>query len=92
VAVRSRAADRHAEVQRLAAAGGTIAGIARRLGVTCIMVRRYLFADAPPERAYPPRPSMLDPYEPHPYEPPPRRRGGSAAPGRPGRRGSASRT
>ena len=58
-------AARHAEIKRLAAEGGTIAGIARRLGVTRTMVRRYLSADAPPERDYPPRRSILDPYEPY---------------------------
>lgn len=61
---RRTVAARHAEIQRLAAAGGTIAGIARQLGVTRMMVRRYRFADAPPERDSPRRPSMLDSYEP----------------------------
>lgn len=63
--VRRRATEVHAEVQRLAAEGATISGIARQLGVTRTMVRRYLFADAPPERAYARRRSGLDPYEPH---------------------------
>jgi transposase len=63
--VRRQAAEFHAEVQRLAAEGGTISGIARRLGVTRTMVRRYLFADAPPEREYARRRSRLDPYEPY---------------------------
>jgi transposase len=63
--VRRRASERHAEIQRLAAAGGTILGIARRLGVTRTMVRRYLFADAPPERDHPRRPSILDRHEPY---------------------------
>jgi len=62
---RHRTAERHAEIQRLAAAGGTILGIARRLGVTRTMVRRYRFADAPPQRDYARRPRRLDPYEPH---------------------------
>ncbi len=63
--VRREVAARHAEIRRLAAKGGTIAGIARQLGVTRTMVRRYRSADAPPERDYPPRRSILDPYEPH---------------------------
>jgi transposase len=63
--VRLRAAAFHAEIQRLAAEGGTIAGMARHLGVTRTMVRRYLFADAPPEREYARRRSRLDPYEPY---------------------------
>ena len=63
--VRRQVAARHAEIQRLAAQGGTIAGIARQLGVTRTMVRRYRSADAPPERDYPPRPGILDPYEPY---------------------------
>jgi transposase len=63
--VRLRAAEFHAEIQRLAAEGGTIAGMARHLGVTRTMVRRYLFADAPPEREYARRRSRLDPYEPY---------------------------
>ena len=64
-AVRRRAADFHAEVQRLAADGETISGIARQLGVTRTMVRRYLFADAPPEREHARRRSRLDPHEPY---------------------------
>jgi transposase len=63
--VRRRSAEFHAEVQRLAADGGTISGMARHLGVTRTMVRRYLFADAPPEREHGRRRSRLDPYEPH---------------------------
>jgi transposase len=63
--VRRRTTDFHAEVQRLAAEGATISGIARQLGVTRTMVRRYLFADAPPEREYARRRSGLDPYEPY---------------------------
>jgi transposase len=63
--VRRRAAEFHAEVQHLATEGTTISGIARQLGVTRTMVRRYLFADAPPEREYARRRSRLDPYEPH---------------------------
>jgi transposase len=62
---RRRAAERHAEIQRLAAAGGTILGIARRLGVTRTMVRRSRFADAPPERDYPRRRRLLDRHEPY---------------------------
>ena len=62
---RRRAAERYAEIQRLAAGGGSILGIARRLGVTRTMVRRYLFADAPPERDYPRRRGLLDRYEPY---------------------------
>ena len=60
--LRLRAAEIHAEVHRRAADGGTISGIARDLGVTRTMARRYLFADAPPEREYAQRPSGLDPY------------------------------
>jgi len=60
--LRLRAAEIHAEIHRRAADGGTILGIARDLGVTRTMVRRYLFADAPPEREYAQRPSGLDPY------------------------------
>ena len=63
--LRLRAAEIHAEIHRRAADGGTISGIARQLGVTRTMVRRYLFADAPPEREYTRRRSGLDPYEPH---------------------------
>jgi transposase len=63
--LRRRAAELHAQVQRLAADGGTILGIARELGVTRTTVRRYLFADAPPEREYAQRQSGLDSYEPH---------------------------
>jgi transposase len=65
VTVRHRAAEFHAEVQRLAADGGTISGIARHLGVTRTMVGRYLFADAPPEREHARRRSRLDPHEPY---------------------------
>src|SRR5688500_14710368 len=50
---------------RLTAAGGTISGIAWHLGVTRTMVRRYRFADAPPEREYARRPGRLDRYEPY---------------------------
>jgi transposase len=63
--LRLRAAAFHAEVQRRAANGGTILGIARDLGVTRTMVRRYLFADAPPEREYAQRSSGLDPFAPY---------------------------
>jgi transposase len=63
--VRLRAAELHAVIQRLAADGGTISGMARQLGVTRTMVRRYLFADAPPERGYARRRSRLDPHEPY---------------------------
>ena len=63
--VRHQAAQLHAEIQRLAADGGTISGMARQFGVTRTMVRRYLFADAPPEREYARRRSRLDPYEPY---------------------------
>jgi transposase len=48
--VRREVAARHAEIQRLAAEGGTISGLARQLGVTRTMVRRSRFADAPPAR------------------------------------------
>ena len=65
VTVRRRAAEFYAEVQRLAADGVTISGIARHLGVTRTMVRRHLFADAPPEREHARRRSRLDPYEPY---------------------------
>ncbi len=64
-AVRRRVADHHAEIQRLTAAGETISGIARRLGITRIMVRRYRAAAAPPQRDYARRASQLDPYEPY---------------------------
>ena len=56
-------AARHAEIRRLTAAGETILGIARRLGITRTMVRRYRFADAPPVRDDARRASALDPYE-----------------------------
>jgi hypothetical protein len=59
--LRLRAAEIHAKIHRRAADGGTISGIARDLGVTRTMVRRYLFADAPPEREYAQRPSGLVP-------------------------------
>jgi transposase len=64
-AVRERIAAHYAEIQRLTAAGETISGIARRLGITRIMVRRYRFAAAPPQRDYARRASQLDPYEPY---------------------------
>jgi transposase len=63
--IRRRAEEFHAEVHRLAAEGATISGIARQLGVTRTMVRRYLFAAAPPEREHARRRSQLDPDEPH---------------------------
>jgi transposase len=64
--VRFQAAEFHAEIQRLAADGGTVsAGIARHLGVTRTTVWRYLFADVPPERDYAQRPSLFDPFEPY---------------------------
>lgn len=65
LAVRHQAAVTHAEIARLSAAGGTILGIARQLGVTRTMVRRYRFAAAPPEREDARRPSRLDRYEPY---------------------------
>jgi len=52
-------------IQRLTAEGETISDIARRLGITRIMVRRYRFAAAPPQRDYARRASQLDPYEPY---------------------------
>ncbi len=64
-AVRRQAAAQHAEIQRLTAEGETISGIARRLSITRTMVRRYRFADAPPERDYARRASKLDPYDPY---------------------------
>ncbi len=64
-AARERIAAHYAEIRRLTAAGETISGIARRLGITRIMVRRYRFAAAPPQRDYARRASQLDPYEPH---------------------------
>ena len=64
-AVRERIAAHYAEIQRLTAAGETISGIARRLGITRIMVRRYRFAPAPPQRDYARRASQLDPHEPY---------------------------
>ena len=63
--VRHRVAAHYAEIQRLTAAGETISGIARRLGITRIMVRRYRFAVAPPQRDYARRASQLDPFEPY---------------------------
>jgi transposase len=65
LAVRHQAAATHAEIARLTAAGATISGIARRLGVTRTMVRRDRFAAAPPEREYARRRSRLDRYEPY---------------------------
>jgi len=62
-AVRDGVAARHAEIRRLAAAGETISGSARRLGITRTMVRRYRFADAPPVRDDARRTSALDPFE-----------------------------
>jgi transposase len=60
---RSTAAERHTEITRLAAAGGTILGNARQLRTSRTTARRYLFADAAPERDDARRPSMLDLYE-----------------------------
>jgi transposase len=62
-AVHAAVAARHAEIQRLTAAGETILGIARRLGITRTMVRRYRFADAPPVRDDARRASALDPHD-----------------------------
>lgn len=62
---RCRVAEHYADIQRLTTAGETISGIARRLGITCIMVRRYRFAAAPPQRDYARRASQRDPYEPY---------------------------
>ena len=62
-AVREQIAAHHAEIQRLTAAGETISGIARRLAITRIMVRRYRFAAAPPQRDYARRASQLDAFE-----------------------------
>jgi len=63
--VRHQVATHYAAIQRLTAAGETISGIARRLGITRIMVRRYRFAAAPPQRDYTRRASQLDPFEPY---------------------------
>lgn len=63
--VRHRVAAHYAEIQRPTAVGETISGIARRLGITRIMVRRYRFAAAPPQGDYARRASQLDPFEPY---------------------------
>lgn len=64
-AVHTAVVARHAEIRRLTAVGETILGIARRLGITRTMVRRYRFADAPPVRDDARRASALDPYDPY---------------------------
>ena len=59
-AVRQRMAERHAAIHRLAAAGGSILGIAQELHLTRTTVRRSLTATAPPERDYGRQASILD--------------------------------
>ena len=62
---RERAAALHAAVQALAAAGVSIRGIARQLGIARGTARKYRAAAAAPERARPRFPSALDPFEPY---------------------------
>ncbi len=64
-ALHAAVAERHAEIQRITVAGETILGIARRLGITRTMVRRYRFADAPPVRDDARRASALDRFDPY---------------------------
>jgi len=55
---------RYEQVRALYAQAPSILGIAKRLGMSRGTVRRYVYADAFPERARRvSRPSMLDPYE-----------------------------
>jgi hypothetical protein len=60
-AVRAHQVALHAAVRRLAEAGETILGTAKRLGIARVTVRKYRAAVAP-ERARPRFPSDLDPY------------------------------
>ncbi|UGB24878.1 helix-turn-helix domain-containing protein [Methylorubrum sp. B1-46] len=53
---------RYAELLRLHAAGASVTGLARHLGLDRKTVRRWLRRDEPPSWTKPPRPSVLDPY------------------------------
>ena len=60
---RARQLTQYHAVRRLHAAGRNILQIAKQLGMSRITVRKYVQAEAFPERAFHPRaPSMLDPY------------------------------
>jgi transposase len=53
---------RHAELTRLVAAGASVAGVARSLGMDRKTVRRWLRRTGPPLWRKPPRPTVLDPH------------------------------
>lgn len=54
--------SRHAELTRLAAAGASVSGMARALGMDRKTVRSWLRRDGPPLWRKPPRPTELDPH------------------------------
>lgn len=55
----------HAELTRLAAAGASVSGMARALGMDRKTVRSRLRGGGPPSWRKPPRPTVLDPYRAH---------------------------
>jgi transposase len=55
----------HAELTRLAAAGASVSGMARALGMDRKTVRSWLRGGGPPSWRKPPRPTVLDPYRAH---------------------------
>jgi hypothetical protein len=53
---------RHAELTRSVAAGASVAGVARSLGMDRKTARRWLRPTGPPLWRKPPRPTVLDPH------------------------------
>lgn len=61
-AYRNKMFARYRKVKKLRSQGMSMLAICRTTGMSRGAVRRYVHADAFPERHHPPQPSMLDPF------------------------------